>query len=77
MLARALAAARDLHTTVIAAVDDLTMFHIGFLPQVGVIGLCFFELRRLGKVDSIAIAGTNGTKFPGIRKHLKDNISDV
>lgn len=45
--------------------------------KVGVIGLCFFELRRLGKVDSIAIAGTNGTKFPGIRKHLKDNISDV
>lgn len=45
--------------------------------KVGVIGLCFFELRRLGKVNNIALAGTNGTKFPGIRKHLEENIANV
>jgi len=45
--------------------------------KVGVIGLCFFELRRLGKVQDIALAGTNGTKFPGIRAHLDKNISKV
>lgn len=27
---------------------------------VGVIGLCMFELRRLGHVGKIALAGTNG-----------------
>ncbi|EGD77002.1 hypothetical protein PTSG_07344 [Salpingoeca rosetta] len=45
--------------------------------KAGVIGLCMFELRRLGHIGDIALVGTNGTKFPGIRKHLKENISDV
>ena len=36
-----------------------------------------FELRRLGKVGSIALCGTNGAKFPALRKHLDDKISAV
>lgn len=45
--------------------------------KVGVIGLCFFEMRRLGMIGNIAMAGTNGTKFPGVREHLQKNISEV
>eukprot|EP00049_Salpingoeca_infusionum_P002839 m.60442 g.60442 ORF g.60442 m.60442 type:complete len:419 (-) comp11819_c0_seq2:2407-3663(-) len=45
--------------------------------KIGVVGLCMFELRRLGRVDKISLAGTTGSKYQGIRKHLKDNIQDV
>lgn len=45
--------------------------------KTGVVGLCVFELRRLGSVGEISMVGTNGTKFPRIREHLKANISDV
>lgn len=45
--------------------------------KVGVVGLCMFELRRLGSVSEIGLVGTTGTKFAGIRQHLKKNISDV
>eukprot|EP00040_Diaphanoeca_grandis_P011761 m.60304 g.60304 ORF g.60304 m.60304 type:complete len:432 (+) comp22825_c0_seq1:112-1407(+) len=43
----------------------------------GVVGLTFFEMRRLGKVGTIAMAGTNGTKFPAVRAHLKTEIEEV
>lgn len=36
----------------------------------GVVGLTLFDLREQGKVGRLAMAGTNGTKFPGIRTHL-------
>lgn len=42
----------------------------------GVVGLTLFDLRARGKVGELAMAGTNGTKFPGIRKHLKRCIAD-
>ena len=45
--------------------------------SAGVIAITLFDLRRLGKVDRIAMVGTNGTKFPGIRQHFKHQISDV
>eukprot|EP00056_Hartaetosiga_gracilis_P022516 m.31195 g.31195 ORF g.31195 m.31195 type:complete len:441 (-) comp9686_c0_seq3:52-1374(-) len=45
--------------------------------KVGVVGLCMFELRRLGHVADISMVGTTGKKFEGIRKHLKKNIEDV
>lgn len=45
--------------------------------KIGVVGLCLFELRRIGKVDKLGMVGTTGTKFPAIRKHLQDNISKV
>lgn len=35
------------------------------------------DLRRRGKTNRIALAGVNGKKFPGIRAHMKKNISDV
>ncbi|MEM6885429.1 MAG: Gfo/Idh/MocA family oxidoreductase [Verrucomicrobiota bacterium] len=36
----------------------------------GVIALGLFYQRALGNVDRVLMAGTNGTKFPGIREHL-------
>lgn len=36
----------------------------------GVIGLTLFHERALGNIDRVLMAGTNGTKFPGIRDHL-------
>jgi len=43
----------------------------------GVVGLVFFDLRSRGKVsERICMAGTNGHKFPDIRKHLKSKIED-
>lgn len=43
----------------------------------GVVGLTMFDLRRQGLVDKLLMAGTSGKKFPGIRAHLKNKISDV
>jgi len=44
----------------------------------GVVGLVFFDLRSRGKVaERICMAGTNGKKFPDIRKHLESKIKDV
>jgi len=43
----------------------------------GVVALTMFDLRRRGKVDHISMCGVNGKKFPGIRTHMKRNISDV
>lgn len=45
--------------------------------KVGVVGLCLFDLRRRGKVGELSIVGTSGTKFPAIRKHLHQNISQA
>jgi D-galacturonate reductase len=44
--------------------------------SAGVVALTLFDLRRRGKVDRLSMAGTNGTKFPGIRGHLKRLIAD-
>lgn len=43
----------------------------------GVIALTFFDLRRRGIVEDLLMAGSNGTKFPGIREHLQQSIADV
>lgn len=43
----------------------------------GVVALTMFDLRRRGVVDSLHMAGTRGTRFPGIRAHLKNCIGDV
>ncbi|MCA9170391.1 MAG: Gfo/Idh/MocA family oxidoreductase [Planctomycetales bacterium] len=42
----------------------------------GVVALTLFDLRRRGLVDRLSMAGTNGTKFPGIRSHLQQVIAD-
>lgn len=44
--------------------------------SAGVVALTLFDLRASGKVGRVLMAGTNGTKFPGIRKHLHDKITD-
>ena len=36
-----------------------------------------FDLRKRGKVNRIGLAGVNGTKFPGIRAHMKKAISEA
>ena len=45
--------------------------------SAGVIALTLFDLRRQGKIGRIAMAGTNGTKYPAIRRHLKGQIANV
>jgi len=45
--------------------------------RVGVVALTMFDLRRRGLLGTLRMAGTSGTKFPGIRAHLNDNVRDV
>ncbi len=45
--------------------------------KAGVIGVTLFDLRRLGLVDRLLMAGTNGTKFPEIRAHLDKSLAKV
>src|SRR5688500_19327683 len=45
--------------------------------SAGVVALSLFDMRSRGKVDRLMMAGTNGTKFPGIRRHLHDAIARV
>lgn len=42
----------------------------------GVVALSLFELRRQGIVQKLHMAGTKGTKFPGIRTHLREAIEE-
>ena len=42
----------------------------------GVVGLTLFDLRRRGLVGRLLMAGVNGTKFPGIREHLRRVIGE-
>lgn len=46
------------------------------MMQIGVVGLCMFDLRKRGKVGNLNMVGTSGGKFPAIREHLKKNIED-
>ncbi len=43
----------------------------------GIVALTMFDLRRQGLVNRLLMAGTNGTKFPGIRAHLQSKIGDT
>ena len=43
----------------------------------GVVALTMFDFRRRQKVDRIAMCGVNGTKFPGIRRHMQTCIGNV
>ncbi len=43
----------------------------------GVIALTLFDLRRRDRIDRLIMAGTNGRRFPGIRRHLQQRIGDV
>jgi D-galacturonate reductase len=37
--------------------------------------MTLFDLQLRGRIKKILVAGTNGTKFPGIRNHLKKGLS--
>lgn len=39
--------------------------------------LTLIDLRRRGKTNRLGMCGTNGTKFPDIRKHMQQAIGDV
>ena len=43
----------------------------------GVVGLSLFDQRAQGHLNRVLLAGTNGTKFPGIRDHLKKVIDST
>ena len=43
--------------------------------KAGIVGVTLFDLRRRGLVDRLLMAGTNGTKFPQIRKHLDQALA--
>jgi D-galacturonate reductase len=45
--------------------------------SAGVVALSLFDMRRRGKVGRLMMAGTNGSKFPGIRRHLHNSIARV
>jgi D-galacturonate reductase len=45
--------------------------------SAGVVALSLFDMRRRGKVGRLMMAGTNGHKFPGIRRHLHNVIARV
>jgi D-galacturonate reductase len=45
--------------------------------SAGVVALSLFDMRRRGKVGRLLMAGTNGSKFPGIRRHLSSAIARV
>ena len=45
--------------------------------SAGVVALSLFDMRRRGKVGRLMMAGTNGNKFPGIRRHLHEVIGRV
>jgi D-galacturonate reductase len=42
----------------------------------GVVALTMFDLRGRGKVTRLGLCGTNGTKFPDIRKHMTNAIGN-
>ena len=42
-----------------------------------VVGLTLIDLRRRGKTGRLGMVGTNGKKFPEIRKHMQHAIGDV
>ena len=45
--------------------------------SAGVVGLTILDLRRRGRINRVLLAGTNGTKMPGIRDHWRQVIGDV
>ena len=45
--------------------------------KAGVVALTLIDLRRRGRIKRLMMAGTNGTKFHGIRSHLQQCIGDV
>lgn len=45
--------------------------------SAGVVALTLFDLRRRGKIAELSMVGTRGTKFPGMRAHMKRAIAET
>ena len=45
--------------------------------SAGVVALSLFDMRCRGLIDHVAMVGTNGTKFAGIRDHFQRKIANV
>lgn len=45
--------------------------------SAGVVALSLFDLAQRGKLGNLSMVGTNGSKFPAIRDHLKRVIGDA
>nr|VFK61900.1 MAG: D-galacturonate reductase [Candidatus Kentron sp. TC] len=45
--------------------------------SIGVVGICLFHLRARGKVERILLAGRDGARFPGIRRHFARHIASI
>ena len=45
--------------------------------RAGVVALTIFDLRSRGWVDRVLMAGTQGVKFPAIRRHLQAQVGDT
>jgi D-galacturonate reductase len=45
--------------------------------SAGVVALSLFDMRRRGKVGRLMMAGTNGAKYPGLRRHIFESIARV
>lgn len=43
--------------------------------SAGVVALTCFDLRKRGRLGELSMAGTNGTKFPAIRRHIDQIIA--
>jgi len=73
---------KDLPSALILGTGEYVSGYVGGTSstsdkKVGVVALVLFDLRRRGFLGRIALAGTDGTKFPGIREHFKKNIAEV
>ena len=44
--------------------------------SAGVVALTLFDLRAAVKIGRLMMAGTNGTKFPGVRQHFQEKIAE-
>jgi D-galacturonate reductase len=44
--------------------------------SAGVVALTVFDLKQQGRIGQIFMAGTQGTKFPAIRRHLEEKIGN-
>lgn len=73
-LAESSSKSKDMNTLIVGSGEYVTGYTgkeaVKSDKSMGVVGIVFFDLRRRGLVGpDIAICGTNGDKFKGIRKH--------
>ena len=55
----------------------MTLFDLRRLGKVIFVSSDLLSLIATPKVGQLGMVGTNGTKFPAIRKHLNEKIAQV